>query len=405
MEMVVEPDIWRRRAICFFASQCITLFGSQIVQFAIVWYVTLQTSSGIWVAAFAVCSYLPQFLVSFLGGVWADRHYRKRLIIGADALIAGVTLIMLLIMPLITTESALLAALLFMSTIRSVGAGIQSPAVNAVIPQLVPEEHLMRYNGINATMQSVVQFAAPAVAAVVLTTSTLRATLLIDVLTAIIGIGVLSCIRLRKQQASESTPSLLADMGIGVRYARSCMPVRNALIVYALFIFLAVPAGFLAGLFVSRVYGDTYWYLTAVELVGFAGMAAGGLLMGAWGGFSERRLTLASGLALFGVTAIAMGVSRSFVLYLAFMAVYGVALTAVQTVITTILQEESEESTIGRVFGLMGSLYSSCYPIGMVIFGAMADSVPLQWIMVASGVALMATASAAYYSQRGKTGV
>ena len=166
-----------------------------------------------------------------------------------------------------------------------------------------------------------------------------------------------------------------------------------------------MPAGFLAGLFVSRVYGDTYWHLTAVELVGFAGMAAGGLLMGAWGGFSERRLTLASGLALFGVTAIAMGVSRSFVLYLAFMAVYGVALTAVQTIITTILQEESEESTIGRVFGLMGSLYSSCYPIGMVIFGAMADSVPLQWIMVASGVALMATASAAYYSQRGKTGV
>ena len=39
--MVVEPDIWRRRAICFFASQCVTLFGSQIVQFAVVWYVTL----------------------------------------------------------------------------------------------------------------------------------------------------------------------------------------------------------------------------------------------------------------------------------------------------------------------------------------------------------------------------
>ncbi|MBQ9955771.1 MAG: MFS transporter, partial [Eggerthellaceae bacterium] len=383
----------------------ITLFGSQIVQFAIVWYVTLQTNSGIWVAAFTVCSYIPQFLVSFPGGVWADRYNRKRLIIGADALIAGVTLIMLPIMPLITTEPALLAALLLMSTIRSVGAGIQSPAVNAVIPQLVPEEHLMRYNGINATMHSVVQFAAPAVAAVVLTTSTLRATLLIDVLTAIVGIGVLSCIRLQKQQACENAPSLLADMGIGVRYARSCMPVRNALIVYALFVFLAVPAGFLAGLFVSRVYSDTYWYLTAVELVGFAGMAAGGLLMGAWGGFNERRLTLATGLALFGVTAIAMGASRSFVLYLAFMALYGVALTTVQTTITTMLQESSEVSMRGRVFGLMSSLYSSCYPLGMVLFGIMADSIPLPWIMVASGLALMTLAGAAYYSQRGKMSV
>lgn len=398
--MVVEPDSWRRRAIGFFASQCVTLFGSQIVQFAIVWYVTLQTNSGIWVAAFAVCSYLPQFLVSFLGGVWADRYSRKRLIIGADALIAGVTLVMLLIMPLITDDSVLLVTLLLMSTVRSVGAGIQSPAVGAAVPQIVPEQHLMRYNGFNATMQSVVQFAAPAAAAVVLTTSSLRFVLAIDVVTAVIGIGVLSCIRLQKQQASDNAPSLLTDMGIGIRYAGSCKLVRNTLIIYALFIFFAVPTGFLAGLFVSRVYGDTYWYLTAVELVGFAGMAAGGLLMSLWGGFSERRLTLAIGLALFGATAVGMGVSNGFVLYLVLMVLYSVALTGVQTVVTTMLQEESEDSMLGRVFGLMGSLYSSCYPIGMVIFGAMADSVPLQWIMVASGIALMATAGAAIYARR-----
>ena len=261
----------------------------------------------------------------------------------------------------------------------------------------------MRYNGINATMQSVVQFAAPAVAAVVLTTSTLRATLLIDVLTAIIGIGVLSCIRLQKQQSQENAPSVLAGMGIGIRYARSCATARSILVVYALFIFLAVPAGFLAGLFVSCIYGDTYWYLTTVELVGFGGMTAGGLLMSAWGGLGSRRATLAAGLALLGATAIGMGASRSFIFYLVLMALYGIALTAVQTVVTTMLQEESFSSMIGRVFGLMGSLYSSCYPIGMVVFGAMADFVPLQWIMVASGVALMAIASAAYCSQRGKT--
>ena len=45
----------------FFLSQSITLFGSTLVQMAVVWYATLYTSSGIWVAAFSVCSYLPQF--------------------------------------------------------------------------------------------------------------------------------------------------------------------------------------------------------------------------------------------------------------------------------------------------------------------------------------------------------
>ena len=116
---------WRKCTILFFVSQCITLFGSQIVQMAIVWYVTLQTNSGAWVAAFSVCSYLPQFFVSFIGGVWADRYNRKFLIIGADALIAAVTLAMMLIMPYITAEPVLLTGLLLMSIIRSAGAGVQ----------------------------------------------------------------------------------------------------------------------------------------------------------------------------------------------------------------------------------------------------------------------------------------
>ena len=256
--------------------------------------------------------------------------------------------------------------------------------------------NLMRYNGINATMQSVVQFGAPAAAAVVLTMSTLRATLLIDILTAVIGIGVFSCILLPKQEKSQEMTSVLADIGVGIRYAHSCMVVRKTLVIYGLFVFLTVPAGYLSGLLVSRVFGDTYWYLTAVELVGFGGMMLGGLLMSIWGGFKSRRLTLATGLSLFGIMAIGMGVSRHFVLYLVLMALYGIALTTVQTTITTMLQENSEVSMQGRVFGLMSSLYSSCYPIGMALFGPLADTIPLKWIMVISGIALITVAGTAY---------
>lgn len=401
--MMKAQSNWRKRTILFFLSQCITLFGSQVVQMAIVWYVTLQTNSGAWVAAFSVCSYLPQFFVSFIGGVWADRYNRKYLIIGADALIAAVTLAMMLIMPYITAEPVLLTALLFMSIIRSAGAGVQNLAVNAVIPQFVPEEHLMRYNGINTTMQSVVQFGAPAAAAVVLTMSTLRTTLLIDILTAVIGIGVFSCILLPKQEKSQEMTSVLADIGIGLRYAYSCITVRKTLIVYSLFVFFTVPAGYLSGLLVTRVFGDTYWYLTAVELVGFGGMMLGGLLMSIWGGFKSRRLTLSAGLGMFGTMAIGMGVSRHFILYLVLMALYGIALTTVQTTITTMLQENSETSMQGRVFGLMSSLYSSCYPIGMALFGPLADSIPLQGIMIFSGVALIIVAITAYCDKNHNT--
>lgn len=383
---------WKGRTILFLISQCITLFGSTLVQMAIVWYVTLNTSSGAWVAAFSVCSYLPQFLVSFVGGVWADRYNRKKLIIGADTVIAAVTLVMMLAMPYITEESLLLGSLLVMSVIRSIGAGIQTPAVNAVIPQLVPEDQLMRFNGINATMQSLVQFAAPAAAGVLLTISTLRSTLMIDVVTAILGVGLLSTVMIPKQERSEVPASVFADMKIGVRYAVSDHLIGSLLIVYGLFVFLCVPAGFLAGLLVSRVYGDTYWYLTAVELVGFAGMMVGGLLMSTWGGFQSHVKTLLVGLAAFGAMAIGMGLSKNFILYLALMMLYGVALTTVQTAATTLIQENAETSMQGRVFGLLGSIYSGCMPIGMAIFGPLADRIQLQWIMIASGVALIGTA-------------
>ena len=381
---------WKSQAMLFLISQCITLFGSTLVQMAIVWYVTIQTSSGVWVAAFTVCSYLPQFLVSFVAGVWADRHSRKKLIIGDDSLIALVTFLMVLAIPHITDKTIILYSLLAMSVIRSFGAGIQTPAVNAVIPQLVPEDQIMRFNGINATMQSVVQFAAPAAAGVLLTINTLSSTLIIDTATAIVGIGLLSAVIIPKQAIQNKGTSVFIDMKIGIKYTLSDKLIGKVLTVYGLFIFLCVPAGFLSQLFVSRVYGETYWYLTAVELAGFIGMVAGGILMSIWGGFKSRVTTMSVGLIAFGSLAIGMGLSKQFALYLTLMIIYGVAITMVQTATTTLIQEKAEMSMQGRVFGLLGAMYSGFLPVGMAIFGPMADEISLQWIMIGSGIALIA---------------
>lgn len=388
-------ESWKLRTILFLVSQCITLFGTTLVQMAIVWYVTLKTSSGTWIAAFTICSYLPQFLISFIGGVLADRYSRKILIISSDAGIAVITLIMMLLIPQIKNNAVLLSGLLVMSAIRSFGSGIQTPAVNAVIPSLVPEEHLMRFNGINATMQSVVQFAAPAAAGVLLTFSNLQYSLLVDVLTAALGISLLLTVAIPKNVAVETTEkhSAFADMKSGLHYAFSHKIISSLLIVFGLFIFLSVPAGFLAQLLVSRVYGDTYWYLTAMELVGFAGMALGGIVMGTWGGFKSRVKTLLLGLCAFGVLACGMGLSRNFILNLSLMLVYGIALTMVQTATTTIIQEKTDENMQGRVFGLLGTMYSGFLPVGMIVFGPLADKISLQLLMVASGIALILVAA------------
>ena len=149
---------------------------------------------------------------------------------------------------------------------------------------------------------------------------------------------MLILVLLPKQEAVNDNVSVLSEMKAGICYSFSDQIIGKILTVYGLYILLCVPAGFMAALLVSRVYGDAYWYLTAVEFVGFAGMALGGVLMGIWGGFQSRVKTLTTGLFLLSIMTIGMGVSPYFILYLVLMFVYSIALVFV----TVYLQVKSE---------------------------------------------------------------
>ncbi|MCK9171268.1 MAG: MFS transporter, partial [Treponema sp.] len=302
------------------------------------------------------------------------------------------------------------------AALRSLGTGIQMPAVNAVIPVLVPKDSLMRFNGINAAVQSVVQFAAPAVAGVVLSFSSLYVALFIDVLTAATGIGIFIFIKIPRTSAeassvpetadmdngnkaaagtgsSDGSHSAFAGMKQGFSYARKNSFIGILLICYGLFIFLSCPVGFQCALYTSRTFGDTYWYLTAVELVGFAGMALGGIVIGGWGGFKNRVVTLCTGLAAFGLLTTGMGVTPSFIIYLVLMFILGIALTMIQTATTTLIQEHTAGDMQGRVFGFQNSMYSGFLSLGMAVFGPLADAVSMRILVTGTGVLIIVLAA------------
>ena len=256
----------------------------------------------------------------------------------------------------------------------------------------------MKFNGINATVQSVVQFAAPAIAGGILTWGSFRGALMVDVVTAMVGIGLLSAIVIPFEKRTDAAP-VFAEMQEGIRYAAKERFLGKLIMLFGLFIFLCVPAGFLATLFVSRYYGDTYFHMTLVEVIGFLGMMAGGLLISTWGGFKRHTKTLLVGMMAFGTLAIAMGLVENFYVYLALMAVYGVALTMVQTASTTLLQESSTPEMAGRIFGLYGAAYSSFLPIGMVVFGLLADRISMRLLMVVSGGLLILMAAVMFWDK------
>ncbi len=135
--------------------------GSAIVQYAITWHITLTTKSGLMLTYATLCGFLPQILISLFAGVWADRFNRKKLIILADGLIAVFTALLAV---LFAMGYQYIWLLFLISAIRSIGAGIQGPAVGAYLTEFVPKEKLMKVNGINASIQNMMFLFAPVVA-------------------------------------------------------------------------------------------------------------------------------------------------------------------------------------------------------------------------------------------------
>lgn len=251
-----------------------------------------------------------------------------------------------------------------------------------MIPDIVPDDALPRYNGLNAAMQATVQLAAPAAAGVLLSFGDLRSVMLVDVATAAAGISLLSLVPIPRP-SGKSEASAISEAAEGIRYALSRREVALPLGVYAALTLLSIPGGYLAGLFVSQEFGGAWWSLAAVEVVGFLGMDLGGLLVGRVS--SAGRGVVAAGLGLFGSMSMAMAASDSLPLYLALMCVYGIALSVTRASVTTMIQRGADSAMRGRVFGLASTIYAGCLPIGMLVIGPASDLVPLRAIMAATG--------------------
>lgn len=389
-EMQSYSQMWRRNTVLFIFSQGITLFGSSIVQMAIIWQVALETSSGLWMTVLTLSSTIPQMIISFFGGVLADRYPRKKLILFADMGIAIVTFFLVLVF-LFGKTADILPLLVLVSALRSIGSGIQTPAVSAVIPQIVPEEQLIRYNGINGSMMAIVQFASPAVAGGILSVGSFQWILLIDVVTAIIGIIILCLVPIGNLFAMEEAPAetFFVDMKAGIIYAAGEKKIRWLLITYGAFIFLSVPSSFLTVLLIERSFGSNYLFLTVNEMAGFAGMVLGGILLGIWGGFKNRIKTLISGLFGFGMLSLLLGITSSFWVFSVSMFMMCLFIPIVQSSTTTMLQEQVPDEKQGRIFGLLGVIYNGFMPFGTAVFGPLADAIKIQWMVIICGVFIL----------------
>ena len=377
---------WKRNAFLFLSTQALSLFGSSLVSYAIMWYITLNTQSGVMMTISIICSFLPTFFLSPLAGVWADRYNRKWIIVLSDAFTAIATLIMAILFYL---GHDALWLLFVMSAIRSIGSGIQLPAVGAILPQLVPEDKLTTVNGTNGSIQAMVFLLAPAASGALLSVASLETIFFVDVITAAIAILILVAfldVPVHAKALEKQTTSYLSDMQQGFRYIKNHEFLKQFFIFYTFFFILIAPAAFLTPLLVTRSFGEEVWRLTANEMVYSIGMIIGGALIATWGGFKNKIHTMTLATMVMSACTFAMGLIPVFWIYLVFMVLVGIAMPFFNTPSTVLLQEKVEGDFLGRVFGVLGMIATSMMPLGMLVFGPISDIIKIEWLLVGTGL-------------------
>lgn len=379
---------WKRNISLFLGSQTISLFGSALVQYAIMWHITLTTQSGLMMTLSIICGFVPTFFLSPFAGVWADRYNRKFLIIFADSMIAVATLI-LAILFLNGYDSMWLLFLMY--AIRAVGTGIQTPAVGAILPQIVPEDKLTKVNGANGSIQALVMLLAPIASAGLLTVASLEIIFFIDVATAAVAVFILLLflkIPLHKKAQEKQTTGYFSDFKEGLSYIGNHASLKKFFTFFALFLVLAAPASFLTPLQVTRSFGANEWYLSAIEIAFSIGMMGGGILIATWGGFKNKTHTMTLAAFVFGLCTFMLGIVPVFWIYLIIMGLIGIAMPIFNTPATVLLQEKVETDYLGRVFGVLTMISTSVMPLGMLVFGPLADVVAIEWLLMGTGVVL-----------------
>jgi DHA3 family macrolide efflux protein-like MFS transporter len=141
---------------------------------------------------------------------------------------------------------------------------------------------------------------------------------------------------------------------------------------------------------VARSFGEEVWRLTANEVTFFVGSIVGGIIMTAWGGFKNHFRTIGLACIIWGFLFAGLGLTKVFGLYLAIMFLSGIPMPMFSVPTTTLLQEMVDPDMQGRVFGVMQLIMTTVLPVGMLVFGPIADVISIELLLVLSGVLMVA---------------
>lgn len=368
-------DKWQVRFFLIWTGQAFSLFGSALVRFALIWWLTLQTGKATTVAIAVIITGVPTIIIGPFAGVIADRFSRRLVLIFADSLIAISTAFLIL---LFVVDKANIQSVYLVMLIRASGSAFHMPTMHASTTMLVPHHFLVRVASLNQLVEKAASFGAPPLAAFLLLIADVRGVLYIDVLTAILAIGPLIFTRIpqpRRDTQEEGIRSMLADLAEGFKFAWRSKGVRYLLLTILIGAIFMFPAFNLFPILISAVFKGGAMHLGVFEAIyAFAGIAGAAVLI-AWGGFKRKIKTslLGTSIVCGGMLMLSVVPANLFLLSLVAIGIVGFGLPIHGSPLHAIYQTVVPRQKQARFFAIQEAAINTSLPISMVIGGRIAD--------------------------------
>jgi len=397
-----ETGKWARRFFTIWTGQALSLFGSALVQFALIWWLTQKSGSATVLAIATLVGMLPQIVIGPFAGALVDRWNRRIIMMVADGTIATFSL---LLAYLFATGAVQIWHVYAVMAVRALGGAFHFPAMSASTPLMVPKEQLTRVNGLNQALQGVNSLVAPPLGALLLSILPTQGILLIDVGTALLAILPLLFISIPQPQRHEELqqqkvkPSLLHDIRDALIYIRS-IPGFTAIIFMALFLnFLLVPTSALTPLLVTKHFGKGAIELGLMESSIGIGIISGGILLSIWGGFKKKIVTSVAGIVGLGMGVMLIGLAPAhiFALAIAGSILLGFMIPVANGPVGALMQSIVRPDMQGRVMSWLNSGATAMAPLGLLIAGPFSDWLGIRVWFWAGGILCVMIAVTAFF--------
>jgi hypothetical protein len=359
-----------RSFVIVWLGQLFSLVGSGLTAFALGLWVVERCQAATPFALIALFTVLPTIALAPVAGVVADRTDRRRVMLLADSAACLVTLVVagLLVSGRLEVWHVYLTA-----AAGGLCAAFQQPAYLAATSQLVPREQLGKAAGLAQVAEAATDILAPVLAGVLVLCIRVQGVVLIDMATFLLAVLTLLCVRF--PAVDNAAPEPRGDWWRETSAGWTYIVARSGLI--ALLAFFAVSkfaSGLIGALLVPMLLTITTASLTGTTIsVAGAGMLAGSLVMGLWGGPRRRILGVLGFDLMKGLGIIVMGLRPSVWLVAAGAAWAHFAMPFVNASNQAIWQARVPTAVQGRVFAARHVIARAAMPLAFLLAGPLAD--------------------------------